>query len=676
MAFKLLTAVLALFLLVQVKCLKEYSMQTNCISNSNSCRTFNDYANDADTYFTSDSSFHFMKGTHHLNVTIFIANVVNLSFVGDESDIILSNGCSIIWAKSFELFFTSLNLIFSEAKKVANNSAIHFETSNDTFFNASFFKFYSEHNVYSRAIIVMGSSITFESCKFENGYHRKGGTLYIEDSNVTFEGHNVFLNNKNENYELGTIMYGLRSQMQLSDSVFVGNRTGERINCDSIIYIEFSSISLNGYFKFHSNRNVELRYWCFYDGSAIAASYSSLTLQGVVYFNNYASYRGGAIWLNNSKCLISGHVKFLSNKAFLDGGAISARNSSLNIISSNDFNLYNSSEYISSERFSTVIPQSIIFCNNSAGRWGGAVNLLESNMTLTGSFLFMGNNAQSGGGIAMYFSSDPRINNPNFLVFQESLDITFHENTASSSGGALHINDAYLNCRQCKSKSSTFNCFFKVNGSTSFINLYFTSNKALDGTGIYGGTIQYCQVEVTNPKQRGYQVLQKLMKNSSKIQSIYASCNVYKIDNCSGTISDRVQRGKIFNISVIAVGEFNVSVRGRIHISLYDLQSSSSIANHYYNNSGNIGCCTLGFSILSEYQRERLIIHPHQCLYHPASLKFSVRLDDCPPGFYMKINMCKCKNNIYEVTGHKDLCDSSTGLIKCPQHDWMKPILY
>ena len=54
----------------------------------------------------------------------------------------------------------------------------------------------------------------------------------------------------------------------------------------------------------------------------------------------------------------------------------------------------------------------------------------------------------------------------------------------------MYTNDAYLNCRQCKSaKSSTFNCFFKVNGSTSFINLNITSNKALDDAGIYGYTI-------------------------------------------------------------------------------------------------------------------------------------------------------------------------------------------
>ena len=67
------------------------------VSFINASINYNDYANAADTYFTSDSSFHFMKGTHHLNVTLFITNVVNLSFVGDESDIIMSDGCSIIW---------------------------------------------------------------------------------------------------------------------------------------------------------------------------------------------------------------------------------------------------------------------------------------------------------------------------------------------------------------------------------------------------------------------------------------------------------------------------------------------------------------------------------------------------------------------------------------------------
>ena len=104
-----LTVVLALFLLVQAK---EHLVQSNCRSYSNSCRTFNDYANDADTYFTSDSSFDFMKGTHHMNVTLCITNIVNLSFVGDVSDIILSNGCSIIWKESSNISWIYLNFNF------------------------------------------------------------------------------------------------------------------------------------------------------------------------------------------------------------------------------------------------------------------------------------------------------------------------------------------------------------------------------------------------------------------------------------------------------------------------------------------------------------------------------------------------------------------------------------
>ena len=138
MAYKLVL-VLTLHCLVQVLYSKEHLVQTNCRSHSNSCRTFNDYANDEDTYFTSDSSFIFMKVTHYLNVTLFITNVVNLSFVEDESDIVLSNGCSIIWAKSSKLFWTSINLFFNETNEIVKNSAIHFEKSeNVTFLTASF----------------------------------------------------------------------------------------------------------------------------------------------------------------------------------------------------------------------------------------------------------------------------------------------------------------------------------------------------------------------------------------------------------------------------------------------------------------------------------------------------------------------------------------------------------
>ena len=169
-----------------------------------------------------------MKGTHHLNVTLLITNVVNLRFIGDESDIILSNGCSIIWKNSSKLFWTSLNLIFNETNEITNNSAIRFENAeNVNFSNASFLKFYCELNYFSRAILIVGSSIIFENIKCENGYHSTGGTLYIIDSNVTFGGHNIFLSNTANNS--AGALYGLRSQIQLcGNNTFMGIRAGKR----------------------------------------------------------------------------------------------------------------------------------------------------------------------------------------------------------------------------------------------------------------------------------------------------------------------------------------------------------------------------------------------------------------------------------------------------------------
>ena len=673
-----LVIVLTLPCLVQVISSKEHLVQTNCKSYSKGCRTFNDYANDADIYFTSDSSFYFMKGTHRLNVTLTIANVVNLSFIGDESDITLSSGCSIMWTNSSKLFLTSLNVFFNGTNQTANFSAISFEnTELVTLSKVSFFKFYCDLLFfYSRAILVVGSSIVFESCRFENGFHSTGGTLYIEDSNVTFGGHNAFLNNTANN--TAGAMYGLRSQIQLSGSgSFMRNRAGMEYvhNCDgTAIHVEFSSISLKGYFEFHNNQIGSSSCHIAHGGTISAASSSLLSMEGVFYFLNNSNSDGGAILLYTSECLISGHVEFDGNEAFYSGGAISAILSCL-ILNSNVFYLYDNPEYINSEAFSKLGYQGMTFCNNSAGNYGGAVFLYQSNMTLTGSVLFIENKANHGGGISIYYTSDSRISRPNLTIFQEPLDILFFSNVATQFGGALYITDDNSDCRQL-SNSSNFNCFFTVNGSISFVKLNFTWNEAPEGAGIYGGTIQYCKVEVGNQKHRGYQVLQNLTKTSIKIQNEYGSPDAREIRLCNGTIPDIVaQRGQVFNISVIILGEFDLPINESVVLSQYDYnQPNTEIISLHYNNLKRKGCRKVGFSIRSEYSIVHLTLHPPNCLFYVATLEMKISFDNCPPGYELIGISCNCLNSIFKVTGHNNLCNPSTGLIKCPQQDWMKPI--
>ena len=163
--------VLALYILFAVDYSTEYIVEANCRPYSNSCKTFNDYANDVEAYFTSDSSFYFLKGTHHLNVTLLITNVVNLSFGRDESYIVLCNGCSIVWIRSTKMSMTSLNILLFETNKTMGNAAFHFKNSEVEISNTLFSRYHKENIIYSRAITAMSSFIIFQNSSFENGFN-------------------------------------------------------------------------------------------------------------------------------------------------------------------------------------------------------------------------------------------------------------------------------------------------------------------------------------------------------------------------------------------------------------------------------------------------------------------------------------------------------------------------
>ena len=663
----------------------EHLVQSNCIPYSNSCRTFNDYASDADAYFTSDSSFHFMKGTHHLNATLFITKVVNLSLFGDESDIILSDGCSMMWTHSVKISLISLNIFYSEANKASKNSALHFEDCKAvTLLNSLFSKLNNKFYSRSRAVQTVSSSILFENCTFKNGYHIVGGALFIKNSTGSFGGHNVFQGNSA--FSSGGAMYALRSQIHMwGKGTLVGNRAGiNKFSDGTAIHFRLTNAKLSGHFVFKDNQHFSytaspVR------GGAIASSYSFLTMQGEFFFTNNSNNYGGGICLHDTKSFISGLVKFLGNRAMSNGGAIYASNSSLFI----QGYVENSSFVLNSERLSSQYLHGAVFCNNSAGEFGGGIHLHKSNLTLTGSVMFVANRAQSGGGISIDYTSDPELNSQTYVRFQESLNLSFYSNLANQYGGAMYVNDEYLDARWCEYSSrhrAIDKCFFTISGST--IRLNFSSNMALaGGTGIYGGAIKYCKASRQQTSQTGSELLQDLMPSSAlKIKHLYANFDTLLVRHCdrgatpdlhTRSINMTVQRGQVFNISVTIVGEFDTPVHERVAFTLnYNYgKTSSQIFAQPYNYFMEKGCHNLGFTILSEHQTEQLILRPPQCLFDTSILTVNIHLDDCPPGFLLIEYSCKCRESIHRLTGLTDLCDSSTGLIKCPQHDWMKPIL-
>ena len=298
-------------------------------------------------------------------------------------------------------------------------------------------------------------------------------------------------------------------------------------------------------------------------------------------------------------------------------------------------------------------------------------------MTLTGSVIFMANKARLGGGISIQYNSDLRkCYNPNFIIFQEPLDLLFLSNSARNFGGVLYIEDANSACRQSNPLYYSY-CFLTMNGSTKFVKLNFTGNKASVGTGIYGGAIQYCEVGLLSERQKGYKVLQNRTKTSTEIQHKYANLKTYETHLCNGTTSPiRVQRGQVFNISVTVLGEFDVPVYESVAFTIDSLNHDTSIEliGQLYNYLNEKGCRNLGLKILNRYQAEHITLYLPQCFDKPGSLTVHIDLDDCPRGFELILNSCKCQETFFNIT-HHDLCDSGTGLIKCPQQDWIKPIL-
>ena len=227
--------------------------------------------------------------------------------------------------------------------------------------------------------------------------------MFIKYGIITFGGHTMFQSNMAK--IIAGALYCFESQVYFNGSgTFVGNRAGlgQTLSYGTAIYVASTNISFNGFFTFNNNKLLK-NYSHYNRGGAIATSYSSLTMQGVFYFIKNSNIYGGAIFLRDTKCLISGQAAFVGNEAINNGGAINARGSYL-ILQSDE--LYNSSVSYSRECFHKSYTHVILFCNNSAGELGGAVHLYVSNMTLTGSVNFVTNQAQSGGGISVYYNSN------------------------------------------------------------------------------------------------------------------------------------------------------------------------------------------------------------------------------------------------------------------------------
>ena len=443
----------------QVKYVQPFNGSNSCISEP--C-TFDQYANDPEQHFISDTTFIFLPGEHQLNCSLDLDGVQNVSFqgmltenvmvqLGPQVGLVFSN-CEGIEIKSLIFLLSGdyeYRLMFYDASNVNLQNIVFLSTE--------------EENTHGNSSVVsQASEINISDSSFMGLRGQFGAALLVLDSsNVTFMGTNTFTNNS---AKLGGAIHSVSSALQFDGiSIFTDNiasldDTHKSDDLDDggiggAVYVSNSQLIMTGCGQFLTNSAKNL-------GGAVAAVNNSVVVIngsscdsnpiGIVFDGNYVTSvaeapfneigSGGAIYINYSIANIT-NISLQNNSSPMHGGAAyfaqSTGTVSLFSITATDnkANKY----YGGAIRFYQCTQAHIngenSFTNNIAKKYGGAIDFCDvQSLNITGINYFEGNIAENGGAFDIY-------NTPVVVI---SGDIKFKYNgnksdNSTSSGGAVYV---------------------------------------------------------------------------------------------------------------------------------------------------------------------------------------------------------------------------------------------
>ena len=505
------------------------------------CATLSEYAQEAELYFTSNTTMVFLPGDHVLDRNITVANVARLTICGESSSdniaTIVRNGSvgfsftNMVDFNIYSLAFTSYNRSLSYGSHPASNSALFLQsTQNAELVNCSF------HDNLGTALAVNNTNVTLAensdfnhnqcACKSFGEVGGLGCGITALNSTLTFIGNTSFHQNT----------------ITSSYTLHCGGGGG-----GGGIWASTSALHFTGTNNFFGNSAS--------DGGAIyAKTNTSLTFNGTSNFNNNsAHHRGGAIYTAIKAVLtFNGTNNFISNSAGFGGGAIFAKfNNSLSFTGNSDVS-HNSAEF------------------------GGAIHITGNGvLTFNGTNNFISNSASSDDGGVIHARFDTSIS--------FSGTSTFIHNSAG------YNNCAGYKCKNCGGAIYAYDTVLTFNGTNKFINnsaeveggvIYesygtlsfigsssFSHNSAAEGGAIY---TEYSTVT--------FKGTNKFMGNSAKTGGAFLTR--YNVVLTFNGISS------FFNNSAISGGAVYASATNRENILLSFIGTSNFTHNSAYIDGG------------------------------------------------------------------------------------------
>ena len=495
----------------------------------------------------------------------------------------------------------------------------------------------SNHAYWSGGVMFTSNNSSFNitNSTLNNNTAGFGGVILCKNGTFNVDSGNFNLNAVT-NQGAG-IIYIVRCFTHITNCTFDQNIGS--------LYIYNSKLNFSGYLKFESLTEA-LRVGngiTSQEGGAITTFQSTVTFtrESIVHFSNNQARNGGAILAIESTIMIYGETTIANNVANVSGGGISLKQSRLEI-----------------EGNCQIV-------NNVAVR-GGGIHASSSTIAVyqLGTLQVTNNSAELGGGLylevnpKLYVLKNIPVNTPN----NESI-ISCTGNRANY-GGAIYVADD-TNSGACSPDNECFIQTLALHGLLTQIevNIFFSENIASEqGSNLFGGLLDRCVpssfAEVYNTETSLNYTGVTYLGNISNIElhSISSEpvricfCNSEHEPDCSyqpPTI--RVQKGKEFNVSLVAVDQVNHTVNANISSVLSS--PLGGFGEDQQTQSVERNCTNLTFNVFSPQDSVTLNLYPNgPC--RSATLSTSnvtIKFLDCtcPVGFQPLSNnqsstRCEC----------------------------------
>ena len=699
---------------------------------TNNCKSLLEYAIDVNRYFTNDTVIEFLFGNHSLSSLLVVNVAHNLSLVGRKSTIwcntndggVIFNDSSYIQLRSVIILscgakVPKYHLLYSALtfQRVTNIRISNVQVLRSNGFGLNIYSCFGDIMVeessfqYNKGSTYLGGNARFLYRKCPTSILN---TLVIDSSNFTDgKSHNDFMNTSKASGIVVASYCPNNSLMIKLEHIRAENNLGGNIAfilSDSIhgkhwdISIANCSVA-NGNGKSGAGLYFTSKFNSYEYNKCSGNSRNILRVTQTIFSKNMVTSDGGGFLINIHDSDCTPHRIEVTDSVFHHNSVIysSGHSSAIKILKVsipgfytrtspiNEFHLARTTFFENSVNGSELQASVMEVLNfekmeisdcNFTDNVGSAISLRASNVIFSGEILFENNTATNGGALKFCESS--------VMFINSSTTITFKQNRASSTGGAIFSQQSCLD--------ESLPCFFQPNVNTSIKNvqsletkshmiLEFINNSAsIAGDAVYGGDIDNCYTYSKFVRQEGekssffasHEIFDTIFDmtaqndNSSTIAS--EPFNVSFCDSGDKIKNLSVIPGREFNVSMVAKGQRNGLVPATINARIDNvLQNTTSI---HVDRSLALPktCSEFNLTLKTKYLTSVILkfeiehINPQMLRNEYAFIHLSIQ--KCPWGFQLKDSVCDC-THVLKRYGHSCNLQKLTIVKKSKTTSWI-----